>query len=254
VTDAALHRLHECLARELRRRGSLEQPVTVAEIYQDLVPYREVRAEIGVDMNADYEHVLLRLLSGESGLARLEPAEARAELRLELEMPDPNVTMYRKFAGCDVWVAPGSDANGGPLQPARRPSRYAPAVPARREGEAAPLGIPDWLAAIDRDTPRPAPPAPAVSAASPALPRAAPPAPRVPRPRPAPRPQTGRGGQAAPGRRACVGCAGELPDGRQVRFCPHCGADQERVPCVACGEELEASWRFCIACGAPAVT
>jgi len=48
---------------------------------------------------------------------------------------------------------------------------------------------------------------------------------------------------------ACRACGAELPRNREARFCPYCGADQETPRCAACGEELEADWRYCPACG-----
>jgi len=110
--DDLVVRMHAALATALRsgRPDPFGAPVTVAEIYQDLVPYRTVRTHLGFDMNADYEHTLLRLLAGEADLARLDPPEAREELRTELETPNPNVGLFRKFAACDVWVVPGGSA------------------------------------------------------------------------------------------------------------------------------------------------
>jgi hypothetical protein len=121
ATDGHLERLHAALVDALRasRNPPFEQPVTVAEIYQDLVPYRLVRVELGFEMNADYEHTLLRLLAGESELARLEPREAAEELRDELDSPNPNVGLFRKFAGCDVWIArPAAALEGAAATPA----------------------------------------------------------------------------------------------------------------------------------------
>jgi hypothetical protein len=108
MMDDEVERLYRALVDAVRqsRPMSFEAPVTVAEIYQDLVPYRMVRGALGFEMNADYEHALLRLLAGIGELARLEPLEAAAELREELESPNPNVGLFRKFAGCDVWIAP----------------------------------------------------------------------------------------------------------------------------------------------------
>lgn len=104
--DAIHFRLYRLLVEALRERDAdlADRPVTVAEIYQELAPYRGVREALGVDLNADYEHALLRLLAGEDDLLRLEPSAARDELRLELESPNPYVGLYRKFAACDVWV------------------------------------------------------------------------------------------------------------------------------------------------------
>jgi hypothetical protein len=108
AADDDVVRLYGALvdAVQATRPGSFAAPVTVAEIYQDLVPYRAVKANLGFAMNADYEHALLRLLAGVGECARLEPVEAAAELRDELESPNPNVGIFRKFAGCDVWIAP----------------------------------------------------------------------------------------------------------------------------------------------------
>jgi hypothetical protein len=47
----------------------------------------------------------------------------------------------------------------------------------------------------------------------------------------------------------CRYCSGELPAGRDARFCPHCGQNLQVLNCPACGAEVEAGWRFCITCG-----
>ena len=58
-----LDRLYRRIADVLLREPSTA--VTVGDIYQHLVPYRTVRAELGFGELAEYEHALLRLLSGE---------------------------------------------------------------------------------------------------------------------------------------------------------------------------------------------
>jgi len=133
VDDGLVQNLHALLANALRRTrpDPFGAPVTVAEIYQDLVPYRSVRAPLGFQMNADYEHTLLRLLAGESSLARLEPETARNELRAELEAPNPNVGLFRKFAACDVWVEPSEIQVHEPA-PHQAPPPPAPPAPAVR--------------------------------------------------------------------------------------------------------------------------
>jgi hypothetical protein len=117
--DDEVERLYSALVDAVRqsRPMSFDAPVTVAEIYQDLVPYRLVRGALGFEMNADYEHALLRLLAGIGELARLEPLEAAAELLEELESPNPNVGLFRKFAGCDVWISPpeAADPHAAPV-------------------------------------------------------------------------------------------------------------------------------------------
>ncbi|HEX7119216.1 MAG TPA: zinc ribbon domain-containing protein [Longimicrobiales bacterium] len=234
MTDSVVAHLHHALVQVLRSRGdgALDRPVTVAEIYQDLIPYRAARSIAGVELNADYEHALLRLLAGEGGRVRLEPATARDELRRELESPNPNVTLYRKYAACDVWVAAPADADrpGGSLS----------------AGGAGP-GAPAAVAARSGPTPRPQ------AAGGPVAERGATAAPFAERAAGAP----AAGAQAAEpgggsGGGACAFCGERLPPGRAARFCPFCGADQRRRPCARCGEALDVGWRYCIACGAPA--
>ena len=47
----------------------------------------------------------------------------------------------------------------------------------------------------------------------------------------------------------CRYCGGDLPPGRPLHFCPHCGQNLQVKNCPACGAEVEAGWRFCVACG-----
>lgn len=202
---AVVDRLYRCLVEAINQTRSegLDSPVTVAEIYQDLVPYRAVRSVLQVELNADYEHALLKLLAGENGYARLEPEDAQEELRRELRSSNPNLGLFRKFAACDVWV--------------RRPHSSAPQPAEKRSPEA------------DAETNTSDGPA---SAAAPAQP--------VAKTNPAETQSRGN---------ACAFCGQQTPAKRQVRFCPFCGADQEKRPCPACGEVLEVAWKFCIRCG-----
>jgi hypothetical protein len=131
-------RLHRALVDAMRQRAArLDQPVTVAEIYQDLIPYRMVRS-LGFALNADYEFALLQLLSGDGQLARIEPQEVREELRLELLSPNPNVGMFRQYAACDVFV-------NAPADEPQEDASHAPDV-RRHEGAAVRSALPsDWL-------------------------------------------------------------------------------------------------------------
>lgn len=104
ATDSPLHRFHAFLVEALRTRdpAALERPFTVAEIYQDLVPYRRYRDRIGVEMNGDYEHLLLRLLAGEGEFVQLESEPALRAIRKELEQANPNTGVYRDYAAADA--------------------------------------------------------------------------------------------------------------------------------------------------------
>lgn len=47
----------------------------------------------------------------------------------------------------------------------------------------------------------------------------------------------------------CRYCGGELPMGRPLHYCPNCGQNLQVKNCPACGAEVEAGWKFCVACG-----
>lgn len=254
---AALHR---------SREGDLDRPLTVAEIYQDLVPYRIARAELGFAMNADYEHALMRLLAGEGERLRLEPVEARDELRRELASRNPDVTLYRKYAACDVWVsdsAAGSRRGRPEDAEVTRPAVSGPAVPGQGSGAAEGADSDGSRAAAASNRERsalPASPAAPNVAASAATPAAAvssggPSTLAATRKRPAAEgtasAPAGESASRSAGSVACASCGSGLPADRPIRFCPWCGADR-RPSCRACGEVLEPDWRFCTRCGSPA--
>jgi hypothetical protein len=267
-------RLYERLAEALQRTrpAGFDAPVSVAEIYQELVPYRAVRSEVGFGMNADYEHVLLRLLAGEAELVRLEPDTAREEILRELRSANPNVSVYRAYAGCDVWVRPRAG-----VQPRAAGAATPPAAATVSDAQPRVAPVSDAtsrVAPVSDATSRVTPvrgPAPRAADASDAAPRnmaadsqvrAAPAAAEkdaVARAqRSAVSAATGvTAGEAAPARAGagvaprseCVFCESVLPVHRAPRYCPHCGADQTTRPCRSCGEPLEPGWTFCVACG-----
>jgi hypothetical protein len=258
-------RLHNALLDAMRQRAArLDQPVTVAEIYQDLIPYRMVRS-FGFALNADYEFALLQLLAGEGKLARIEPPEVREELRLELLSPNPNVGMFRQYAACDVFVnGSGEVIDAQASEPAQKSSEASPARPK----------VPnDWLlntkeeksGANGQDRSPAQPPAaageprsavkrPADSASAPenkaAKTSASPAAPKqnVTKERAASGGESGAKPRPQQTTATCASCARSLPSGRSARFCPYCGAEQ-MPQCPSCGEGLDRSWGFCISCG-----
>ena len=107
-TPDSLERFHRALVEEILRTRPLylSEPFTVAEIYQNLVPYRTHRDRIGVEMNGDYEDVLLRLLAGEGEYLLLESDHARREIKDELGSPNPNTGLYREYAAANVCLNP----------------------------------------------------------------------------------------------------------------------------------------------------
>lgn len=239
MNDTVIAQLHRTLVDALRRSraGALDRPVTVAEIYQDLLPYRTARAEIGFEMNADYEHALLRLLAGEGDYARIEPREVRDKLRMELDSPNPNVGLFRSYAACDVWVSIDDEDEAAP-------QAAAAAAPVEPSWEAEFVGNDDVEDDEDAFDIEPEPvSAPETHAASARFEIAADqPAEEAERERDARSHEDVRAG-------ACGFCGAELPSDRMVNFCPYCGTDQSQQPCPACGELLDPLWRFCVSCG-----
>lgn len=129
-----LERFHRALVDEIRtqRPEYLSGPFTVAEIYQNLVPYGTHRDRIGVEMNGDYEDALLRMLVGEGGYLVLESEHALRDLREELQASNPNTGAYREFAAVDVR-----------LNPARIPGGEAPAARPAAEADPEALSVAD---------------------------------------------------------------------------------------------------------------
>jgi hypothetical protein len=109
IPDTLLDRFFDALVKEIRgsRPGYLRASFTVAEIYQNLVPYRTHRDAIGAEINGDYEDALLRLLAGEGEFLQLESEPARKRIQDELRSSNPNTTIYREFAAAEVRLHPG---------------------------------------------------------------------------------------------------------------------------------------------------
>ena len=215
-----LDRFFHRLVRSLAERGAerLEQPLQVAEIYQELVPYRQHRGELHLDTHQDYEMVVLRLLAGERGYTRLEPEDAQQALAHEARAPFPETGAFRQFAAARVHLNPeaigrvlAGDLAYAPPEAAQRPESETPPAPPDRTPREPGAG-PD------------AKPAPAASA----------------------RP----GFSLQPvAEQPCPYCGAELPAGREVYYCPFCGGKLTGVRCPECQTALEVGWLYCITCG-----
>lgn len=118
----ALDRFASALRSQLGRDAS--RPVTVQEIVQQLLPYRRWRDALELESAEDYEHVLLRLLSGERGYVEGPPA-MQQRLADELASAAPDLTVYRAYAHDVVTSVHAPDL---PL-PAPRTSVAVPLAP-----------------------------------------------------------------------------------------------------------------------------
>lgn len=232
-----LARFHDALVDELRRTrpGRLGEPFTVADIYQQLVPYSTHRDRLGIEMNADYEDVLLRLLAGEGGFLELESEHARERLAKESRSANPDTGLFREFAAVDVHLNEARAPEPPPSEPesipvdelaptTERVERVEASVDESEEGETGDVGE--------------GAPASASGHGGGAVPRGSPAA---------------KGASGAPDSgeppEACPWCREELPARENLTYCPFCGTDVRLQPCVECGETLEPGWLFCITCG-----
>jgi len=226
-----LDRFHRVLVREIRKNRPeyLEAPFTVAEIYQNIVPYRTHRDLIGVEMNGDYEDALLRLLSGEGEFLILESTVARREILEELESSNPNTGLFRDFAAADVRltsahesVDAGDDLEGE--SDGLDTSDLADLLAEADESESSDdldddeddeEDQPEDDPIADRDV------------------------------------ETTEVKDSPPDGDAevCHWCREDLPERNVLNYCPFCGSDLRLKPCAGCNEELEPGWLFCPACG-----
>jgi Double zinc ribbon len=100
--DRLFGRLVEALADA--GPGRLAVPFATAELYERLVPYRSNRAKLNVATHQDYEMTVLRLLAGERGYARLEPADVLEALQREAATPNPDTALFRNFPDSQVMI------------------------------------------------------------------------------------------------------------------------------------------------------
>ena len=225
-----LDRLYHLLVDTLRGEAPhlLRQRFTVGDLAQQLVPYRLHRRTLGFDSIQQYDHALLRLVSGERGYLASEPVVQDAA-RQALAGHPADAESLRRFADAPAALAPeplrailGELPPEHPSRPAAAPASPAMATPSPLAGTPAAASLP---------ADRPAAPAPA-------------PASDQPPPMPFPtRPAT----PVVGGR--CPYCGQALPEGRAVTFCPYCGQNVTVVRCPACSTELHAGGRFCVTGG-----
>jgi hypothetical protein len=103
-----LDRIFQQVVREVAALGPdrLVGPIQVAELYQELVPYRQFRNTLRFDSYQDYEMALLRLLAGERGYATVEPPEASEALLVESQATYPDPGVVREFAAARAYLDP----------------------------------------------------------------------------------------------------------------------------------------------------
>ena len=213
-----VERMYRHLVRTIRAKYTplLSQPFEVGELYQTILPYRLHRRDLGLETNQDYEMVLLDLLAGPRGYLVVDD-KMRDVLAAQLASPNPDPSVIREFASAHVALAPEwlnlLDAESRTSGTQGVVAGATPGRPARPTGSFAIGATTAAGAAAEQGTRR------------------------------APKSITVESGEH------CPYCKGELPAGRQIQFCPHCGQDLTLVHCPACGTELERGWKYCVTCG-----
>jgi hypothetical protein len=129
------NRVFEVLVRTIRakRPDLLRTPFTVGELYQQILPFRHYRRELGLETNAEYEMALLQLLSGADGLLDVDE-KLRDQLGRELTQPSPDPSRVRDFADASVSLNAQSES---------RVAKTVQPEPARNSGVVRAASIPD---------------------------------------------------------------------------------------------------------------
>jgi hypothetical protein len=261
-------RMYRHLVRTLRATAPqlLTQPFQVGDLYSTILPYRLHRRELGVETNQDYEMAMLELLSGARGYLAVED-RMRDELGASLKSPNPDPALVRDFAQSRVALSPDAlhalemEGQPGARAPQTSSVATAPAATAPiREPDTAPFRASTAATGAPASAAQPsaAPPSavPTAPAPAPSPTNAAPPPPRASGTSNAAAATSGTATRrvqrpitVSPTGEECRHCKGELPAGRTISFCPHCGQDLTILHCPACGSELEHDWKFCVTCG-----
>ncbi|MES2305404.1 MAG: zinc ribbon domain-containing protein [Gemmatimonadota bacterium] len=228
--------------------GSEGGPIGVGQLLDRVLPYRQARRLLGIDISEDYEALMLRLLAEEEGLVHVAPHDAAEMARRTIGSKLPDLDILQKLRSAELTVTPATVARlQGVLQ--MPPSRVVEEAPAPElDVEESPLAesnievgddgpiddadiIPLPVSRVVADAIRVALEAP------PAAPVSGPP------------PEFLTAVQFTPPSASCWSCTEALPEGRVVKFCPFCGADQRHPACPSCGEEIERQWKHCPECG-----
>jgi hypothetical protein len=102
-----LDRMFTVLVRNLRAKqpATLTGPISVADLHQQILPYRHYRRELGIETNQEYELALMELLSGARGYLDVDE-RLRDGLGKELASVSPEPARVRDYADAQVSINP----------------------------------------------------------------------------------------------------------------------------------------------------
>src|SRR5688572_5863662 len=118
MMTATPNKLFEVLVRTLRTKQPelLRAPFTVGDLYQQILPFRHYRRELGLETIAEYELALMTLLSGAGGLLDVDE-KLRDQLGRELLQTNPDASRVRDFADSSVSINAEAEARVLKTQP-----------------------------------------------------------------------------------------------------------------------------------------
>ncbi len=146
-----LDRVFQRLVQNLRSRSSeqVTMPFTVAELYEQIVPYRHNRRELGIETNQDYEMAVIRLLSGERDYITGDDAMQDA-LKKEMASQNPDTGAFREYATTQVSISPAALES----RPQRTtPAQQRPAIAPTGAASVAASGAAKDLVVLDNRVP-----------------------------------------------------------------------------------------------------
>ncbi|MDP1859232.1 MAG: hypothetical protein Q8K82_11195, partial [Gemmatimonadaceae bacterium] len=102
-----LDRLYRRLVHNVRAGFPelLARSFEVSQLYQQIVPYRTNRRELGFDSNDEYDLALMQLLAGLRGYVTGDP-ELQKAMRHELASSNPDLSAFRVYATSAVTLSP----------------------------------------------------------------------------------------------------------------------------------------------------
>lgn len=248
-----LERLTSTVLTQWHADGGAEGgPIVVSALLDRVLPYRQARRLLGIDISEDYEALMLRLLAEEEGLVHVAPHDAAEMARATIKSKLPDLDVLQKLRSAEVTVTAATVARLQGVLPmptsrvveevlASPPlalSAEEPVMPLHEEigaGEDGPIDdadiIPLPVSRVVADAIRVALETPLAEAPV------------------GPPPEFLTAVQFTPPAASCWSCTEPLPEGRTVKFCPFCGADQRQPACPSCGGPVERQWKHCPECG-----
>jgi hypothetical protein len=110
----AVDRMFRVLVRTIRTKhpSYLSEAFTLADLQQQILPYRHFRRDLGLESNQEYELALMQLLSGTKGYLKVDE-RVRDEFSKELASSNPKAARIRDFGDARLRLDENAAASVG---------------------------------------------------------------------------------------------------------------------------------------------